>query len=147
MVWRQSLREEGREAITRQVVGKHILPAGEVYGFYLETKLLEQDVVGPCRRRPLQLEPARPRPRSTAPGTGGIRSHDERWLSGAGERGYPVPVPGNCLSPLEIRPELTVESDVVVWLGGTRGEEQVDDSPEECSPRSHHPAGMLEGAD
>ena len=38
MVWRQSLREEGREAITRQVVGKHILPAGEVYGFYLETK-------------------------------------------------------------------------------------------------------------
>ena len=107
---------EGREVVTRQVIGKHILPAGDVYGFYLETEpcllekeaadqvhhvlvpagspadcvdgclvvpqppyseappapalyfcshephkeLLERDVLGPCCRRPLQLEPGRP---------------------------------------------------------------------------------------
>ena len=55
-----------------------------------------------ARGRPLQLEPARPRPRSTAPGTGGIRSHNERRLNGAGERGYPIPVAGKRLPSLSL---------------------------------------------
>ena len=45
-------------------------------------------------------------------------------------------MPGKRLPPLQVRPELTVESDVVVSLGGTRGAEQVNESPEECSSRS-----------
>ena len=72
-----------------------------------------------------------------------VRSSCRRRRYHAGKHRYPIPMHGESPPPLQVRPELAVEPNVVMGLGCTRGAEQVDHAAEECSPGLDHPGGML----